>query len=479
MKKLFALAATVLAGVIWTPLRTAAETTRPNILLIISDDAGYADFGFHGATEIRTPNIDRLAATGVNFSQAYVTASVCCPSRMGLMTGRYQQRFGAECNVPDLPTPGYTAADLGLDPAESTLGNVMQSAGYRTMMIGKWHLGETAAHHPLERGFDSFYGFLGGGRSYTSLADQPSVPAGQVLYRDRTPVNEATEVTYLTDDLTTAAMEFIGQPAAQPFFIYLSYNAVHTPMEAKTEDIEQASGEISDEKRRIYAAMTESMDQNIGRLQDFLATRGLAENTLVIFINDNGGATNNASANNPLRGFKGSYWEGGIRVPYVMSWPGTLPAGQTFAPPVSTLDLLPTLAALGGAPAPALPLDGTDLMPYLRQQKTDAPHDYLFWRLWQVSATRHGKWKLLRLASDPLQTERKLLAPLILIDLEADPGETTNVAADHPEITARLLQAIEAWESELAPPRWYDGEDWQKWARLQLQNHHLDTKAYQ
>ncbi|MDQ8199420.1 sulfatase [Pelagicoccus enzymogenes] len=447
---------------------------KPNIILIVSDDAGYADFGFQGSSEIKTPHIDRLAAGGVTFTQAYVSASVCCPSRMGIMTGRYQQRFGAECNVPKLPTPGYSEADLGLDPQESTMGDLLAAAGYRTLMVGKWHLGIEDHHHPMNRGFDSFYGFLGGSRSYRALE---STSPETRLYSDFEPLDEDDAVSYLTEDLTEAAIEFIERDDAAPFFIYLSYNAVHTPMEAKAEDIEQSPA-IGDESRRTYAAMTRSMDENIGRLVAHLEESGLRENTLFCFANDNGGATNNASANSPLRGFKGSYWEGGIRIPMILNWEKRIRPGSQFPAPVSTLDILPTFLAAAGSDARGKPLDGKDLLPYLSGEAAGPPHEFLFWRLWHVAAVRHEDWKLIRVADHPLKSQRELLSAPLLFNLAEDPGETSNIASQHPAVTEMLMKRLEGWESALGTPRWYDGVDWPKWGRIQIENHKLENTRY-
>ena len=261
-------------------MSSKAKTKKPNIILIISDDAGYSDFGFTGCDQIPTPNIDRLAADGVVCTQGYVTASVCCPSRMAIMTGRYQQRFGAECNVPTIPTPGFDKTDLGMDTSEVMIAAELKKAGYATMMIGKWHLGELPKYHPNERGFDKFYGFLGGSRSYWPL-EKPS--HGHAIMNNKEPVDEAKEIEYLTDDLTDAALEFVKDNSKKPFFVCLSYSAVHAPMHAKEEDIEQFAS-ISVEKRRIYSAMTLSMDQNIGRLTKTLQQHDLVDNTLIIFV---------------------------------------------------------------------------------------------------------------------------------------------------------------------------------------------------
>lgn len=451
------------------PLFAGAKNSGPNIILIISDDAGYSDFGFNGGTQIPTPHLDLLAARGTVCNQGYVTASVCCPSRMAVMTGRYQQRFGAECNVPTIPTPGFTGDDLGLDLSERTIADELSGAGYRSLMIGKWHLGELKKYYPLKRGFDEFYGFLGGSRSYWPLKN-PS--HGHAILHNNQPVNEEEEIKYTTDDFTDAALDFIDRNKENPFFIYLSYNAVHTPMHAKEEDIEQFV-KISPEKRRIYAAMTKSMDENIGRVTERLKRHAIEANTLIIFINDNGGATNNASENKPLRGYKGSYWEGGIRVPFVFNWAGNIPAAKEYNYPVSTLDLLPTILAAAGAKSSGQHLDGVNLLPYLQGKKKQPPHEFLFWRLWRAAAVRKGKYKLIRIAEDPLKQDRKLLLPLMLFDLEDDPAETTNIAEQNPGVTKELLAALEDWEKGLSQPRWYDGKEWKRWADAQIKTHRL------
>jgi len=447
------------------------DKNKPNVIFILSDDAGYADFGITGCEQIPTPNIDRLAKNGVFCSQGYVSASVCTPSRMGLITGRYQQRFGAECNVPTIPTPGYTKEDLGLDIGQQTLGNAMRDQGYRTMAIGKWHLGELSQYHPNRRGFDEFYGFLGGSRSYWPLKNPKH---GHAILHNNQAVNEEQDIQYLTEDLTDAAMDFIARNQKQPFFIYLAYNAVHTPMHAKEEDIEQFVG-IEKSKRKILAAMTHSMDENIGRLQQKLDKLNLIENTLIIFLNDNGGATNNASINLPLRGYKGSYWEGGIRVPFILSWPKQLPKGTRFEHPVSALDLFPTCIAASGGEVPySWNSDGVNLLPFLKGERSDAPHEYLFWRLWRVAAVRKGNWKLIRVAENPLKPSRKLLLPLMLINLKDDPGETKNLVEQYPDKAQELLLALERWEQSLGAPRWYDGSKWQHWQEVSVENHRMN-----
>lgn len=449
-------------------VRAGAKAKKPNVIIILCDDAGYADFGVTGDKLIPTPQIDSLAHDGVICTQGYVTASTCTPSRMGLMAGRYQQRFGAECNVPTIPTPGYSKDDLGLDTGERTMGDAMRDLGYRTIAIGKWHLGELPQYHPCRRGFDEFYGFLGGSRSYWPL-DKPN--RGHAIRRNYEPVDEAQEIEYLTEDFTDAALEFIDRRHERPFFMYLAYNAVHGPKHAKEEDIEQCA-QISPQGRRLVAAMTRSMDTGIGRLRARLDALNLTDNTLIIFLNDNGGPQDKSYSNWPLRGFKGTYWEGGIRVPFIVSWPAQLPKGKRFDSPVSALDLLPTaIAAAGGEVRPERNLDGVDLLPYLSGDRRDAPHKTLFWRFCRVSVVREGPWKLIRVADDPLQEERKLILPLILINLDDDPAETNNLAEDRPEKAKDLLRKLERWETSLAQPRWYDGSNWKHWQEEQVKNH--------
>ncbi len=432
----------------------------PNVIVVLADDAGFADFGCYGGKEIPTPHIDRLAAAGVRCTQAYVTASVCCPSRAGLLTGRYQQRFGHECNGPTRPEPGYSQSDMGLDPSEATIGDVLQARGYRTMAVGKWHMGNQPQFEPQNRGFHEFYGFWGGSRSFWPIA-KPSKNAA--MRRGRTAIDEKKEISYLTDDLTDAAIEFIGRHRARPFFVYLSYNAVHTPMHAKPADL-AAFAHIENQRRRTYAAMTKSLDDNVGRLTSKLREWDLEKDTLVLFVNDNGGATNNGSDNGPLRGMKGSKWEGGVRVPLIAKWPAGLPAGKVYAQPVSLLDILPTsLAAAGGAPkSAAKPLDGVDLLPFLRGETEKPPHEALFWRRSAAAAVRQGRWKLLRVRDNPV----------VLIDLASDPAETRNVATQHPDRVKSLLAELAAWEKGLSPRKWKEGD---RWEQNQIHKHRMDV----
>ena len=460
----------LLAIVAFSLTAASAPGTKPNIVVILADDAGYADFGFTDGALVPTPNLDRLAASGIVCQQGFVTASTCTPSRMGLMSGRYQQKFGAECNVPTHPTSGYTEADLGLDTEEQTLGDVMQKRGYRTIAIGKWHLGELPKYHPMNRGFDEFYGFLGGSRTYWPSDRQGF---GKKMRRDWTPIDEAEEISYLTDDLTDAALGFIDRNQKNLFFIYLAYNAVHGPFEAKEADLDR-SPDLQPRNRRLAAAMTLSLDENVGRLRSQLESLGLLENTLIVFLNDNGGTPGGAHSNGALRGHKGSYWEGGIRVPFVVSWPARLPMSGRFDHPVSSLDLMPTFVSASGGSLDAFSeMDGVDLIPYLTGERPGAPHEAIFWRFWRVAVAREGPWKLIRVAEDPLQESRALLSPLILVNLDSDPGETTNLAGRYPEKARELVKRLEEWEAKLSQPRWYDGRDWQHWQEEQVKNHRM------
>jgi arylsulfatase A-like enzyme len=444
-----------------------ATPEPPNILLIVSDDAGWADFGFHGAADGFTPRLDQLASQGVVCEQAYVSASVCCPSRAGLMTGRYQQRFGHEFNGPGQPEPGFERADMGLAREERTLASMLRARGYTTAAMGKWHLGSEAGLRPRDRGFDHWFGFLGGSRSYF-----PAATAGLLrqLQNDDQIVPE-DEIAYLTDTLADHAAQYVRAQAseARPFFLYLAFNAPHTPMHALEADLDRFA-HIENKRRRQYAAMLFAMDRGIGRILDALEDSGQSERTLVIFLNDNGGATNNGSSSGAWRGRKGSKWEGGLRVPLILRWPGQLPAGKRYPSMVSSLDLAPTLLAAAG-PAhpekkarsePIAAFDGVDLLASLRSIQATVPHNRLYWRRGVAAALREGPWKLVRV--DTLQPQ--------LMHLDRDASETTDFAAEEPERVRRMLLALVRWESELSAPRWTEGPTW---ARNQLRKHSPDV----
>lgn len=443
-------------------LQLDAQDFKTNVLVIVTDDAGYADFGCFGGTGIPTPQIDSLARDGVKFTQAYVTASVCAPSRAGLLTGRYQQRFGHEFNGPSQPQPGFSPGDMGLSPAEVTIGEAFQREGYRTFAAGKWHMGLAPQFHPLKQGFDEFYGFLGGSRSYFPVEKQ--VSAGWTMHLNDFTLPESS-ITYLTDNLADATTEFIRETFPYPWLIYLSFNAVHTPMHAKDADLLQFS-DIESKSRRSYAAMTKSLDDAVGRVLAELKAQGVEQNTLVILINDNGGATTNPSDNGIYRGMKGSKWEGGIRVPLLMRWPGHLPAGTTFDHPVSSLDILPTALAAIEAAKDSYPanLDGVNLLPYVSGEQDGVPHETLFWRRGVAAAVRKGPWKLICI-------EEK---PVALLNIEADPRERTNRLEEYPERVQELLHDLQQWETGLAPPKWVEGD---RWRQNQIRKHQWEVKT--
>lgn len=415
----------------------AEEPSRPNIILVVVDDAGYVDFGFMGSEDLVTPQIDRLAGDGVVFTDAHVSATVCAPSRAGMLTGKYQQRFGFEANG----TGDEESGDIGLAEEVSTLADLLQRQEYATIAIGKWHLGVSHSDHPNNRGFDDFFGFIGGGRSYFPM-EHPSPE--QMLQ------NNGERVLfdgYLTDVLGNRAVTFVEENHHRPFFMYLAFNAVHTPMEAKKADLERFEGH----PRQELAAMTWSLDENVGNLRDKLAQLGLLENTLIYFISDNGGAHNNQSSNGPLKGWKGNKFEAGQRVPFLMSWPDVIPSGNRFEGLTSSLDIFATsLAAAGVEPGNDFILDGTNLLPYLSGARDGAPHEGLFWRKMDESAARVGDFKLISLEG----------YGSTLYNLEHDPGESNDLSSQDSVTFSRLNQAYESWESEMIEPLWDEGQPW-------------------
>ena len=447
----------------WSPLvalvlaAAHAAELRPNILVIVADDLGYNDVGFHGARDLPTPHLDRLAASGIRCTDGYVSYPVCSPSRAGLLTGRYQQRFGYEFN----PKWDATAVTHGLPLSETTLADALRAAGYTTGAIGKWHLGAHPQFHPNRRGFDEYFGFLGGGHRYLpGSVVEVEIGAGQKattrgdaeqnspLLRNSTAVPEVGELTTRLGEEATASVTRHARDS-QPWFLYLAFNAPHTPLQARADQLARFAA-IVDERRRTYAAMVATVDEAVGRILAALDTTGQRDRTLIFFLSDNGGPMTkrnaNASVNSPLRGQKGDVFEGGIRVPFLVSWPARLPAGRTYTHPVISLDILPTaLAAAGTARDAALPaLDGVDLLPFLTGRNAAAPHARLFWRMdaGEAFAVREGRWKWLRTYQNAPQ----------LYDLATDLAETRDLAAARPEIAARLADAASAWNRGLLAP---------------------------
>lgn len=413
----------------------AQSPGKPNIILILADDLGYADIGVHGSKDIPTPHIDSLARNGVRFSNAYVSCPVCSPTRAGLMTGRYQQRFGHWFN-PGPPREESEQTGLPLD--ETTMANLLKDAGYATGLVGKWHLGHSPDRHPMKRGFDEFFGFLGGAHDYFKAQD--ATPNG--VLRGTEPVDEKE---YLTEAFARESVDFIERHKTEPFFLYLAFNAVHAPMQVPQKYLERFS-QITNPKRRIHAAMVSAMDDGIGRVLSTLKDNNILENTLVLFLSDNGGPTEaNGSDNTPLSGGKGTVMEGGIRVPLLMQWPAKFPAGKVLDKPVISLDILPTaVSAAGGTIPEGISLDGKDLGPHVLGKEEGEPHAALFWAYRdEQKVIRSGKWKLV------VSKESSRL-----YDLEKDIAEKTDLAAENPEQVERLRKTLDAWASELKPPLW-------------------------
>jgi len=417
---------------------------RPNIIVILADDLGYADVGLQGCTDIPTPHVDSIGKAGVRFTSGYVSHPFCSPTRAGLMTGRYQQRFGHENN------PVYSTAldKVGLPLDQVTLPQTLKAAGYVTGIVGKWHLGAAPHFHPMKRGFDEFFGFLGGGHDYlkAEMEDVPreySIP----IQRNGKPV---PLTGYLTDVLGSEAAAFIDRHQKEPFFLYLAFNAPHTPLQAPEKYSDRVKN-IADPTRRAYAALVIAMDDAIGTVLEKLRSTGLEQDTLVFFLSDNGGPGPVTHASNaPLRGNKGNVLEGGVRVPFFVRWPARLPAGKTYDEPVISLDIFPTAVAAAGGQLPAdLKLDGVNILPHIEGppvRRAGSPHERLFWRTGggAAMAVREGRYKVVRTGEKPPE----------LYDLKEDIGEARDLASDKPDVVARLVKAYEEWNKELVPPLW-------------------------
>lgn len=407
----------------------------PNVVVILADDLGYADVGFQGLRDFATPNIDALAAAGIRFTNGYVSHPYCSPSRAGLLTGRYQHRFGHVHN------PKFRAGE-GLPIRESMLPEVLADEGYVSALIGKWHLGDNPEYHPLQRGFDEFFGFLGGGHDYFESADRD---AREYLIPLEAHGEEIPVEGYLTDQLTDAALDFVRRNESRPFFLYLAYNAPHGPLQAPPEYLDRVDS-ITDTRRRTYAAMVTALDDGVGRLVSLLGDLGLTNDTLVFFLSDNGGPTPaNASDNTPLRATKGTVYEGGVRVPFVVSWPGQLAKGESYDLPVIALDIFPTLVAVAGGELPE-GLDGVDLLPFLTGAESGAPHERLFWHTDAADqhAVRQAGYKLVRV----LDREAELYA------IDTDISEKSDVGRDEATRADELMRAVAMWRSTHPAPAW-------------------------
>jgi len=471
---------TFLTALLLAPLAAlhAADAPRkqPNLVLILTDDMGYADLKAFGDSEIPTPHLDRLAAEGTKFTSAYTVAPICVPSRMGIMSGKFPARFGVFNNV-------YEPQQNQLWMQQTTLADVLKARGYRTANVGKWHLsgndnkdtndGLGGFHFkpPHERGFDEFVGITGGMSGYTEGSRLPST----VVRLKDGKYERFQSPEYMTDFFGAEAASFIERNKTNPFFLYLAFNAPHAPLDSLDEDQAAIKAGYISPDRRKYAAMVRAVDRNVGRVMDKLGELGLTDNTLIVFTNDNGGggnnaevATRNTAINRPYRGHKFDVWEGGVRVPFILHWPGKVPAGKTFDGIVSTTDIFPTLATAAAADLPT-GLDGVDLMPFVKAEKSGHAHDTLCWqqRLWSKPnerkpsdpshpvklynlAVRSGYWKAIK-QDQPFDGTNDSRA-WELYDLSRDPGELNDLATEFPEKVKELSAAFFNWQNQMPKP---------------------------
>lgn len=453
---------------------TIAAADRPNVVLIVADDLGYSELGCYGGRDIPTPHLDALARGGARFTSAYVTAPYCAASRAALLTGRYQTRFGFEFNPIGAQN---TDPAIGLPVSERTLADHLREAGYATAIVGKWHQGGSAAYHPQRRGFDEFYGFLHEGHYYvpppwpghvtwlrrrvlpdgsqgrwtspdgrvvwsTHLSGfEPDYDADNPLLRSSQPVEE---VANLTEAFTREAVDFVARHKSQPFFLYLAYNAVHSPMQARDDYLERFA-HIGDIQRRIFAAMLAQLDEGVGRVVERLRAEGLSDRTLIMFLSDNGGPTRELTSSNlPLRGEKGQLFEGGIRVPLILQWPCRIASGRVEARMVSALDLVPTALAAAGMKTPRN-LDGADLVPFLAADRTTPIRTHHYWRVGGRAALREGGWKIHRASAGEAWQ---------LYNLDEDPGEQRDLAVEEPSRLATLEAAWKQLDAQMVAPLW-------------------------
>ncbi len=474
--------------VVWQqgPEVASTEKRPPNIIVILADDLGYNDITFNGGGVaggvVPTPNIDSIGHDGVDLAQGYAGNATCAPSRAAMMTGRYATRFGYEFtpshpifmkmvgdaktgahdpiyypenakNYPDLST-------VGMPHSEVTIGKLLQAKGYHTLMFGKWHLGDKPEMQPQAQGFDESLGFLMGAQMYAP----DGAPGIEQSKQDWDPIDKFLWAAlpyavskdggprfapdkYMTDYLGDQAVASIKANKNRPFFMYLAFNAPHTPLQATKEDYD-ALPMIKDHRLRVYAAMIRSLDRNIGHVLQTLKDEGLEDNTLVIFTSDNGGAhyIGLPEINKPYRGWKATFFEGGIRVPYFMKWPDVLPKGGKFASPVGHVDIFATAAAAAGASLPTdRVVDGVNLLPFMEGKQTGYPHKSLFWRSGDYKTMLIGEWKL-QTAERPKKNW--------LYDLSVDPTEKNNLAETHPEKVAEMLKELAIVDAEQAKPSW-------------------------
>jgi arylsulfatase A-like enzyme len=417
----------------------SSAVAKPNVIVFLSDDVGYAEYGFQGGTDIPTPHIDSIAKNGMRFTQGYVSGPYCSPTRAGLLTGRYQTRFGHEWNEGPAEPGGR---QFGLPVEQKTMADRLKALGYATACVGKWHLGRGPEFIATARGFDEFYG---------TVANTPYFNPPNFIDTRKSP--EVTPVKddnfYTTDAYAERAVDWIGKQKDKPYFLYLPFNAQHAPLQAPKKYLDRFPL-IENENRRNFAAIMSAMDDAVGRVLAKVKEMGQEENTLIFFFSDNGGPTaQTTSRNNPLRGVKATTLEGGIRIPFCAQWKGKIPAGKTFDHPMIQLDILPTaIAAAGGTVDPEWKLDGVDLMPYLTGKAEGKPHETLYWRFGEQWAVHHGDWKLVVSRVDGVDK------PAALYNLKDDIGEAKDLAASEPAKAKELKGLYDKWNADNKPALW-------------------------
>jgi arylsulfatase A-like enzyme len=476
--------------IVWEkgPDAPLAGDRPPNIILIVADDLGYNDITLSGGGvangAVPTPNINSIAADGANLTQSYSGNATCAPSRAAMLTGRYATRFGFEFTPvpvqfakllghtatngahppiyhPELEKDVPAMADMTVPVNETTLPEMLKTQGYRTLMLGKWHLGETKTTRPEARGFDEFLGFLGGAALFGDSSDPNIVESRQ----DFDPIDKFlwanlpfavvnnnkpgrfTPSKYMTDYLSDEAAKAIDANKNRPFFMYVAYNAPHTPLQALKSDYDALSG-IENHRLRVYAAMIKSLDRGVGTVLKAVKDAGIEDNTLVIFTSDNGGAhyIGLPDVNKPYRGWKATFFEGGIRVPMLVKWPAKIKAGATFAGAAGHVDIFATAAAAAGAAMPAdKKMDGVNLVPFINGEATGAPHETMFWRSGHYKVLLAGDWKL-QVAARPDKSW--------LYNLKDDPTEKTNLAETNAEKLTEMKTLLAQVDGEQAKPLW-------------------------
>lgn len=434
---------------------SAATAPRPNIVVLLADDLGYGDLSSYGGKDVPTPRLDQLAREGVRFTDGYVTCPACAPSRLSLMAGAYPQRFGMTWNDD--------RSAHRLPDTQRLLPELLRAAGYTTGLVGKWNI-----VRPAEQVFDEVHDFIEWESDYFPQADgrylgsnatkSPGFASGKTALWG--PARDSDE--YLPDRMGRHAADFIARHAAKPFFLFVSFNSVHSPWHGRRSD-QARFAHLPHEVLRLYASMVAGLDENVGRILDALRAQNLEENTLVVFLGDNGPAKGGphiegwkpdwptqliVGSTGPLRGAKTDLLEGGIREPFIARWPAQLKAGLTYRHPITAMDVLPTVCAAAGVSVPATTtIDGVDLLPFLRvasdRDPGRAPHDTIFWKIKSAAALRRGDWKLLMLQPDWKPQ---------LYHLGTDPGEARDLAAEKPDLTRELHAAWQTWNAPLPPP---------------------------